>query len=78
MSNFESNFRARTVLVSVQRHLAQQFVSYPSGDSADHCFRTEPGEHALLLVNGLLSALELEFNAEIKKSRKRKAAGVAG
>lgn len=77
MSNFESNFRARTVLVSVQRHLAQQFVSYPSGDSAQHIFRSQPGEEAVLLVNNLLSALELEFHVQLKKSQKRKTGRVA-
>ena len=69
---FERNLRGRMLLISAQRHIAQQFIAYPSGitpGSEGFVFHDEAGRDAFLIVTRLLRTLEMEFR--VKRFRNR-------
>jgi len=66
---FEQNFRGRMLLISAQRHIAQQVITYPDGDTRWHGFVSEAGKEAFLVVARCLHTLEMEFR--VKKFRNR-------
>ena len=70
MTFFEQNFRGRMLLISAQRHIAQQVLTYPSGNTEEHkLFVSEAGKEAFLIVARCLHTLEMEFR--VKKFRNR-------
>lgn len=70
---FEQLFRARMLLMSAQRHIAQEFISYPNGESGPkYRFRTQGGAHAFLIVERLLCELEREFESKKNRCDRRK------
>lgn len=70
---FDQIFAGRMILIGAQKHLAQEFVYYPDGETTllGAKFRTPAGERAFFTVESLLVELEREFDAKKKRCHRK-------